>query len=284
MTERWFAPAKLNLYLHLTGRRADGYHLLDSLVAFAEIGDEITVEAADELSLTVTGPFAAGLDDNPRDNLVWRAAEALARRLGRAPEAKINLVKNLPVASGIGGGSSDAAATLRALDHLWHESLDRPALNELAASLGSDVPACLAAHSVWLGGVGEIVEPAPALPSGAVLLVNPRIPLSTPTVYRGFHGPFSPAARGPIPANIKEFAAMLAGRGNDLTASAIALVPEIGEVLQRLAGIETALLARMSGSGATCFALFKSLDEAQAAGRTLRQERSDWWVASGNLL
>jgi 4-diphosphocytidyl-2-C-methyl-D-erythritol kinase len=276
------APAKLNLYLHVTGRRGDGFHLLDSLVAFASVGDEVTVAPADKLSLRVGGPFARDLGGNPNDNLAWRAAMKLGERLVRAPNVAIELTKNLPVASGIGGGSSDAAACLTALAALW-QCDDRAILVEVGAQLGSDVSACLAVRPVWLGGIGEQIDEAGAIPPCGVLLVNPGIALPTASVYRAFRGPFSPPARFPIPGSAEDFADMLAMRRNDLTDAATPQVPEIASVLDALATIESSLLARMSGSGATCFALFATKAEAETAARALRRAHPAWWIAPAAL-
>lgn len=281
-SRRHFAPAKLNLYLHVTGRRDDGFHFLDSLVAFASVGDEVEITPASELSLAIDGPFAKDLIGNPRDNLVWRAATALAEQLGRRAEVAITLTKNLPVASGIGGGSSDAAACLNALAALWHCD-DRALLTTIAAKLGSDVPACLAARPLWLGGIGDHIENAGAVPRCGVVLVNPGIALPTPAVYRAFKGRFSPPARFPIPDTAADFAAILGERNNDLTGAAVAQVPEIGVVLRRLAQIDNALLVRMSGSGATCFALFAIRNDAEAAAAQLRGEHPSWWIAAAEL-
>ncbi|HEX9489133.1 MAG TPA: 4-(cytidine 5'-diphospho)-2-C-methyl-D-erythritol kinase [Stellaceae bacterium] len=283
MAERCPAPAKLNLYLHVVGRRADGYHLLDSLVAFAAPADEVIAEPAPALSLAVRGPYAAALADAPRDNLVWRAAERLAAQAGRPAAAALTLIKNLPVASGIGGGSSDAAAALKALAALWRLDPAPADLAALAATLGADVPVCLAARAAWLGGIGEEVAPAPALPPVTALLVNPGIALPTPVVFEARQGPFSAPARFAMPADAAGLAALLAARRNDLAAAAIGLVPAIGDVLERLAALEDALIARMSGSGATCFALFATPEGAAAAAAQLRAERPGWWVAAGRL-
>jgi 4-diphosphocytidyl-2-C-methyl-D-erythritol kinase len=277
------APAKLNLYLHVTGRRDDGWHLLDSLVAFVSVGDTVAVAPAERQSLTIEGPFAAQLAGDPRDNLVWRAASLLAERLGRRADVAICLTKNLPVASGVGGGSSDAAACLDALAALWRCD-DRALPTAVAVALGSDVPACLLARPAWLGGIGETVDDAGPLPECGVLLVNPRIALPTPSVYRAFAGPFTPAARFPIPEDAADFADMLALRRNDLTAAATTLVPAIGMVLDELARLDDSLLARMSGSGATCFALFATPDQARRARLQLEQARPDWWAEAGRLV
>jgi 4-diphosphocytidyl-2-C-methyl-D-erythritol kinase len=267
----------------VVGRRADGYHLLDSLVAFAAIGDEVEAEAAPALSLRITGKQAASLAGAPGDNLVWRAAERLAARVGRDPAAALVLTKTLPVASGIGGGSSDAAATLKALAALWRLELDDAALAALAVELGADVPVCLGARAAWLGGVGEAIEPAPALPPVAAVLANPGVALPTPAVFKARQGSFSLPARFAMPGDAAALAALLAERRNDLTDAAVGLVPAIGGVLERLARTEGALLARMSGSGATCFALYASEEEAAAAAARLATARPGWWVAAGRL-
>ena len=286
MPRWWPAPAKLNLYLHVTGRRPDGYHLLDSLVAFSDIGDRLSVAPAPRLSLEVTGRFAPDLaQEDPRKNLVWRAAEALAARLGRAPDVALTLEKHLPVASGIGGGSSDAAAALKALAAHWQASLDEKALWTLAAELGADVPVCVVARASFFGGIGDEVVPAPVLPPAPLLLVNPGIALPTASVFRARHGAFSPPARfAAIPASVGELAALLEERHNDLTAAAIGIVPAIGDVLARLAAQQGALLARMSGSGATCFALFETAAAAEAAAASLASEQPRWWIAAGKLV
>jgi 4-diphosphocytidyl-2-C-methyl-D-erythritol kinase len=284
MPRWWQAQAKLNLYLHVVGRRGDGYHLLDSLVAFADIGDRVAAAPAARLSLAITGPFAGALVENDPGNLVWRAAEILARRLGREPAAALTLEKNLPIASGIGGGSSDAAATLKALIELWQARIDGAVLAEIAATLGADVPVCLASRPSWLGGIGEHVEPAPLLPQAGLVLVNPGIGLPTPSVFKARRGAFSAPARfTAAPADAAALAALLAERRNDLTAAAIEQVPVIATVLERLNAIDGVLIARMSGSGATCFALFKSESEVGVAAASLRSAQPSWWVAAGRL-
>jgi 4-diphosphocytidyl-2-C-methyl-D-erythritol kinase len=280
-----FAPAKLNLYLHVTGKRGDGYHLLDSLVAFADIGDILTISPAQSLSLEITGPFARDLGGDNTSNLVWRAAELLAGELKRKPQALIVLRKNLPIASGIGGGSSDAAAALKALDALWQGGLGHAELARLARKLGADVPVCVAAKTSWLGGIGEAVSPAPKLPNSCLVLVNPNKALPTPDVFKTRRGPYArPARFTRPPSDTAGLAAMLRARGNGLTDAALALMPEIGEVLARLEACKGALIARMSGSGATCFALFGNRTDANAALLRLKSEKPGWWVASGKLL
>lgn len=278
------APAKINLYLHVLGRRADGFHELDSLVAFADIGDVVTAAPAADLSLAIDGPFAGNLAGEA-DNLVLRAARGLAERLGIAPGAALRLTKNLPVASGIGGGSSDAAATLRALARLWRADLPQAALAEIAAGLGADVPVCLFARPAWLGGIGEAIAPAPALPETGIVLVNPGIALPTPAVFKARRGDLSAAGRfAEAPPDAAALASLLRGRGNDLAAAAIAIVPEIATVLAALERNAGTLLARMSGSGATCFALFATHAAAVQAAAALAEEHPGWWVAGGSLL
>lgn len=278
------APAKINLYLHVVGRRSDGYHLLDSLVAFAGIGDTIAAAPAETLSLSIDGPFAEGLGSG-EDNLVLRAARALAAAAGRKAAAQIRLTKRLPLASGIGGGSADAAATLIALARLWRLDLDAAALAAIGLALGADVPVCVHGRSAFFAGIGEHLTPAPALPRAWLVLANPGIALATPNVFKARTGGFSEPGRfAGAPADVAELAAVLKARSNDLTAAAVSLAPVIGTVLAELCALPGALLARMSGSGATCFALFADEHKAQAAASAVRARRPAWWVAAAPLL
>ncbi len=278
------APAKINLYLHVTGRRADGYHLVDSLIAFAGLGDTIHVRAADGLRLSVSGPFAAAVPTGP-ENLVLKAARALAGAAGVEARAGIRLIKRLPVASGIGGGSADAAAALKALMELWTVNLPAKDLRALALTLGADVPVCLAAHPACVGGIGEKIDRAPPLPACWVVLVNPGVALSTPAVFKRRKGPFSAEARLPAPlADAEELARRLAERRNDLTAAAVALEPAVGTVLPELDLLPGALLSRMSGSGATCFALFATPGDAERGAQRLGREHPEWWIAPAPLI
>jgi 4-diphosphocytidyl-2-C-methyl-D-erythritol kinase len=271
-----FAPAKVNLYLHVTGRRADGYHLLDSLAVFPAVGDVVTAAAGDAVSLAVAGPFGAVLADDP-DNLVLRAARALRRGAGAG--AALRLEKNLPVASGIGGGSADAAAALRVLAEFWGVDV---ALPEIAARLGADVPVCLGRRAAVMGGVGEVLGAAPGLPAFGLVLVNPGVAVATPAVFRARTGAFSaPAA---LPAGWDDAAAMaadLARLRNDLEAPAMAVAPVIGEVLAALRAVPWVLLARMSGSGATCFGICQTAAAAEAAAAALA--RPGWWCWGGGV-
>lgn len=277
------APAKINLYLHVTARRADGYHTLDTLIAFAAIGDRITARPGTTLRLEIDGPFAGALQTGaptPDDNLVLKAARALADYAGVPGHARLSLTKNLPIAAGIGGGSADAAAAIKALAALWHIPWDAGAMHELAATLGADVPMCLAGATAFAGGIGERLSPAPPLPGSGVVLVNPGVALSTPAVFAARTGDFSLAARfTETPADAAGLARLLATRRNDLAEAATGLAPVIIDVLAAVDGVG-AHLARMSGSGATCFGLFDDLVAAKAAAERLQTERPDWWVAA----
>jgi 4-diphosphocytidyl-2-C-methyl-D-erythritol kinase len=265
------ARAKVNLYLHVVGRRADGYHLLDSLAVFPGAADVVRGQRARGLSLSVTGPFGAGLAGEA-DNLVLRAARALAEAAGVAADAALVLEKNLPVASGIGGGSADAAAALRLLCRMWGVEAD---LAGIAARLGADVPVCVASRPARMGGIGERLGAAPAMPPFGMVLVNPGVAVSTPAVFRarapGFREPAGlPDGWATVGAMVDD----LHRTGNDLEAPALALTPEIAEALTWLRGLEGCLLARMSGSGATCFGIFAATPPAVVAP-------PGWWVWAG---
>jgi 4-diphosphocytidyl-2-C-methyl-D-erythritol kinase len=280
-----FAPAKVNLYLHVVGRRADGYHFVDSLVAFADIGDRLVVRPAPSLTLETAGPEAAELAGLGEDNLVLRAARLLAAYAGIAPGAAIRLEKNLPVASGLGGGSSDAAAALEALAALWRLRVGKAEYRRLGLDLGADVPVCLEAGAAWVGGIGEEVEPAAELPAAGIVLAHPCRPLATAAVFAARRGPFGvPARFASTPTDAQGLARLLAARGNDLTGAAIGLVPEIGAVLAALAALDGALIARMSGSGASCFALFAERAAAERARLQLAAAQPHWWCAAGSLV
>jgi 4-diphosphocytidyl-2-C-methyl-D-erythritol kinase len=277
------ARAKINLYLHVVGRRPDGFHLLDSLVVFAQTGDEISVAPGDTLSLKIVGPFAGKLaaDD---DNLVLRAARGLRDLAGITAGAAIALRKNLPVASGIGGGSADAAATLDALMALWRVAPDRAALERLALSLGADVPVCLAGKASFMGGIGEEIVPAGPLPVAHLLLVNPGIATPTPAVFKARTGGFSAAGRWATPpSDAKALATALQACGNDLSEAAITVTPAIRDVLAAIAQTESCLLARLSGSGATCFGLYAGTAEAEAARRAILATNPAWWAVAAPI-
>lgn len=284
-----FAPAKINLYLHVTGRRADGYHLLDSLVVFADVGDRVRARLGKGLSLRLEGPFAGALADAGGagdDNLVLRAARLLARQSGVAADAELTLDKHLPVASGIGGGSADAAAALLALDRLWGLDWGRERLAALSARLGADVPMCVQSRPLLVEGIGELMQPVGDPPAMTLLLVNPGAALSTPSVFKARTGgfsapkPFDPGAC----SDVEAFVAALKARGNDLEAAAITLAPAVAEVLGRIAAAPGCALARMSGSGATCFGLFFNAIAADTAARAVAAEHPAWWVRTARII
>ena len=266
-----FAPAKVNLTLHVTGRRGDGYHLLDSLVVFAGVGDRVTVRPSSGLHLTVTGPQAADLPVHD-DNLVLRAARLMGG------EVAVVLDKVLPVASGIGGGSADAAATLRAMARLGRALPDAAAV----LSLGADVPVCLAGGAGRMTGVGEAVTPVVGLPEAWLVLVNPGVAVATPEVFRALLHKDNPPMPAVLPQlrSVAALADFLLTQRNDLEGPAISLAPVIGVVLADLAALPGCHLARMSGSGATCFGLFADRPGADAAADRLRAARPGWWVAA----
>jgi 4-diphosphocytidyl-2-C-methyl-D-erythritol kinase len=275
------AHAKVNLWLNVVGRRHDGYHLLESLVAFVDLADTLEVRPSDSLSLELAGPQAAGLARDPA-NLVLKAARLLADRAGVAPRAAIRLGKHIPVAAGLGGGSADAAAALHALGTLWRVALPEEELFDLAASLGADVPMCLAGRTALVSGIGERLQPAPALPPAAILLVNPGTALPTRDVFAARRGPFSAAEPVARPwRGLPELVAALAVRGNDLSEPAISLCPAIAEVLTFLRNSSGARYAAMSGSGATCFALYDSPDIAQRVSASLPPA---WWRHAGTFI
>jgi 4-diphosphocytidyl-2-C-methyl-D-erythritol kinase len=274
------ARAKVNLWLNVVGRRADGYHLLDSLIAFTDLADEIEAAPADRLSLTLDGPLAPAIAGEA-DNLALKAARLLADRAGVAPRAALRLTKRIPVAAGLGGGSADAAATLQALIELWRIALPVEELFETAGRLGADVPMCLAGRAALASGIGEKLAPAPPLPPCAILLANPRVALPTPDVFKARRGAFSePRPISPW-TDLASFAAALAERGNDLTEAAISLRPVVADVLAFLRKSDGALYTGMSGSGATCFALYESVELANRAGARLP---TAWWHHAGKMV
>lgn len=279
------APAKINLYLHVTGRREDGYHLLDSLVAFASVGDRLRLEPAENFAFEMEGPMAAALaGEESEKNLVVRAARALGRELDKKLDFRLILTKNLPVASGIGGGSTDGAAALRLLAEHWGIEPDEARILKIAAGLGQDVPCCVAAQTCYFRGIGDVTEPGPALPHTDIVLVNPSKALPTPSVFKARSGPFAPSVPFfPEMPDVRALAAELAKRENSLTAPAMTLCPEIETLLTALAGEKDCLLARMSGSGATCFGLFPDRGAARQAAARLYETHPDWWVVPAFL-
>ncbi|KQY84650.1 4-(cytidine 5'-diphospho)-2-C-methyl-D-erythritol kinase [Brevundimonas sp. Root1423] len=283
---RIFAPAKVNLFLHVGPVAADGYHPLASLVAFADVGDGVTVEPARSLSLAVAGPFGSDLDGGG-DNLILKALRALGQTTGAGdPPVSVTLDKQLPIAAGLGGGSSDAGAALKAVRDLLDLPLNDDALADIAAAVGADGPMCLHARAAWAEDRGDRLTFEPRLPPLPAVLINPGVPSPTGAVYRawdevgagGADRPDSPADWA-FPAVID----WLARQRNDLEAPAVALQPAIAVTLSEAGRLPGVRLVRMSGSGATVFALFDtSTQAAEAAGR-LTSARPDWWVRSAIL-
>jgi len=277
------APAKVNLTLHVPRRRADGWHEIESLVVFAGAADTLSLAPGDAFSLRVDGPtaLAAGADDN---NLVARAAQALAARVPGLRSGVFHLVKRLPVAAGVGGGSSDAAAALRLLARANHLSLDDPRLFAAACETGSDIPVCLRAQARMMRGRGEILGPLMRLPPLFGVLANPGVPLETKRVFARLGlqpGQSLDGGEHPQIIDAPEREALLAalkGARNDMEDAASALAPVIGHCLAVLAAARGVRLARMSGSGATCFALFDTCRQAATAAKLIRRDHPDWWV------
>ena len=279
------APAKVNLTLHITGQREDGYHLLDSLVVFGGAADRLIFEQASHLHLSVTGPFADGLRQEP-DNLIVRAARLLAKELKLPAHAIMTLEKHLPISAGIGGGSSDAAATLLGLLRLWERAIKDEKLRAIALSLGADVPICLEGSCLRAEGIGDQVQPGPRMPRElGLVLVNPRVPISTPDIFKRLRRKDN-APMGPVPSaflSAKALADWLADQRNDLEMPAMEQAPIIETVLQSLNDDGDCLFARMSGSGATCFGLFASIKHAEYAARRLSFTHPNWWVSHGGV-
>jgi 4-diphosphocytidyl-2-C-methyl-D-erythritol kinase len=277
------APAKINLFLHVGPRRADGFHPLQSLAVFTGLGDVLEIEKAPDLSLSVQGPFAKGLDGEG-DNLVLRAARSLLEdATPGSGGAHLTLTKNLPVASGIGGGSADAAAALRGLSALWGRSGQD--LHGIAARLGSDIPVCLDSAPAFMEGRGEILRPVRSVPLVPMLLVNPGVAVPTGDVFAALE------ARSGVDLTLPggnfqdtaDLLRLLDATRNDLEPPAIRLQPVIADVLNAIAALPGALLARMSGSGATCFGIFADADCCNRAAKTLGQAQPGWWVQATSV-
>lgn len=280
MPDGLLARAKVNLYLHVTGRRSDGYHELDSLFVRTDLADRLTLAPAAADRLTLSGPFAHALADAPiQGNLVMRALAAVRARCDSDQPLSVILEKNIPVAAGLGGGSADAAAALAGVAALLDADLDEVALARLAASLGADVPACLHETPLAVSGIGERLTPLESLPSFALLLVNPGVPLATAAVFAARRGGFSTADPMTVAKDLDGLVEALSARRNDLEQAAIALAPQVGTVLELLAGLPQVRLARMSGSGATCFALCDDLAVARTLAAQVRRAQPSWWVA-----
>ncbi|RUW49409.1 4-(cytidine 5'-diphospho)-2-C-methyl-D-erythritol kinase, partial [Mesorhizobium sp. M1A.F.Ca.ET.072.01.1.1] len=280
-SQTWLAPAKINLALHVTGRRADGYHLLDSLAVFTRFGDRLEIELAQDDAFSVSGPFAAGVPIDG-DNLVLKARDALRREAGaqQTPPVAIRLEKNLPVASGVGGGSSDAAAALNGLSRLWKLDIGEAGLARIGLTLGADLPMCLKARPLLARGIGDALSPLTEFPALALVLVNPGVAVSTSEVFKALSKPDNEALP-PLPARL-DFHGIrnwLDTTRNDLEPAARAIQPAIGDALKALKKAGAAF-ARMSGSGATCFGLFETGNVAKRAAIDIRRRHPGWFVAA----
>ena len=275
------APAKINLSLLITGRRDDGYHLLDSIVVFAKTHDRITISPNEGLALHISGPFQKVLS-GVENNSILKAARSIVRKTGVKPDALITLEKNLPIAAGIGGGSSNAAAAIHGLNHFWKTDLNSGEMKSIGLSIGTDVPVCLCGLSARVSGIGEKVQILSKIPSFGLLLVNPGFAVSTSQVFKLWSGPFSKE----VPSqninfnNPQDLVSYLLGLRNDLEAPAKEVCPQIGHVLKVIGATEECLLSRLSGSGATCFGIFNNSAAAEAAAVKISSQHPTWWVNS----
>ncbi|MBL4740013.1 MAG: 4-(cytidine 5'-diphospho)-2-C-methyl-D-erythritol kinase [Sneathiella sp.] len=283
MTLSRLAKAKVNLCLHITGRRDDGYHLLESLVCFPECGDVLDVRPSDQLSLREAGPFAGKMGPW-QDNLILKAAELLRRQYGVVAGAEIHINKILPVASGIGGGSSDAATVLHLLGKLWSITISDSELMKLGAELGADLPICLYGDAAIMSGIGEVISPVKSIPSLGILLVNQGVHVSTQDIFRSL-GPIVPKTDLPKMEGLCKdaFIQALNECRNDLQAGAVRVAPSIGTVLAKLDGLDGCLLSRMSGSGATCFGLFDTVKQAESAKEAIQRTEPGWWLSVSHI-
>jgi len=286
-----FAPAKINLYLHVTEKRADGYHNLDSLTVFADIGDIIQIEKAPAFSLDIDGPYANAFTAKDKDsspdsnNLAARAAWALARAAQKNPEeVRISLTKNLPLGSGLGGGSSDAAAVLWGLMEWWEIPKQSVFAPRILTELGADVSVCMTCAPVRMSGTGDILEEAPAMPEIPVLLVYPSRPTKTKSVFQAFTGPYREKAAMPESFdNALQLADFLKQQSNDLTDTACGITPGISDALHAIDQQKGTLIARMSGSGSSCFGLYAHEENCLKAAENILREHPNWWVRAGHI-
>jgi len=275
----YLAPAKINLFLHIIGKLPNGYHALESLFVFANQGDRLQFQPASHLTLEVTGPFHDALTDAaPEHNLVYKAALALQKISGTTKGAKITLEKNIPIAAGLGGGSSDAATTIRSLMALWELDIPEPELYALATSLGADIPSCLYGKACYVEGLGEKLTPI-TFPKVPLVLVTPPCAISTIWSYQQIRPPYT-ASLEHFPTAFEDMdglVQLLSSTQNDMAAAAHSKEPMIHEVLDALATSEGCLLSRLSGSGPTCYGLFENIEAADHAATQLQQEHPDWW-------
>ena len=281
-----FAPAKINLYLHITGRLDSGYHTIDSLITFADIGDDIRIEPAEVFSFEVGGPFASSfqekdLDTSPQSgNLVVKAACKLAELTGNSTALKITLTKNLPLGGGIGGGSADAAAVIWGLLEYWGTGHDIEGLDALLISLGADVPVCFACRTLHVQGIGETLSPVQSFTEIPAVLINPGKRCATQTIFADYGSRFESNFSFPDLNTIDHVIEFLSTTQNMLSGAAVRHIPEIQNVLNALEGQSNCLLTRMSGSGSSCFGIFETIEAAEKTAETIAQENPDWWVKS----
>ncbi len=285
-----FAPAKINLFLHLIRKRRDGYHELQSLISFADIGDYISIEPADSFSFHITGDFSNSFLDNEQSshldcsNLVVKAARSLSQLSNKSLNLKITLNKNLPLAAGLGGGSSDAAATIWGLQQFWGIKSDEKYLLPLMSKLGADVPVCFNCQTSLVEGIGEIIIPAPYIKEIPILIINPLITCNTQDIFLHHNGILKEKISIPkYFESVFDYVYFLKKTKNDLYQPAARLIPEIRNIINAMEAQESCLLARMSGSGASCFALFETIEQANKAKITILDENPDWWVKTGWL-
>ena len=270
------APAKVNLFLHVTGKRKDGYHLLQSLVTFANYGDNLTITPAEHFSITIDNPFTALDEEN---NLVTRAANTLAQTLQKDLDCNIHLTKKIPIGAGLGGGSADAATTIKGLLQYWNESISGSQLDEILVSLGADVPICYQNQSAIIQGIGEEIIPLPSLPDLPTLLVYPNKFCPTIDIFKTYEKDFSSPIPIPEKFTVKEdLYDFLKQQTNDLTQAACHQIPTIKDVLTLINKQQGCALSRMSGSGSSCFGLFDNVENSQAAALSIQKENPDWWV------
>ncbi len=274
------AGAKLNLFLHVIGKREDGYHLLESAVAFTDFGDVLAVQDAQQNECLITGEWSIALSSADAPNSIEKVAEILRVFAPDAPAVRMTLEKNIPVSAGLGGGSVDAAAAMHLLSARWGLQLSPMAVEKIALQIGADVPVAYAGTPAMMKGIGEQLNPLPTLPSGGVLLVNPRVEVPTACVFRALSGTWSAPLEvaWPMFRDMREMAAWLKDHTrNDMEAAACELFPVVRDVLANLAALPNASLARMSGSGGTCFALFDTIESAQSAQQLLHAQQPSWW-------
>ncbi len=277
-----FAPAKINLALHVTGQRSDGYHLIETIVAFADVGDRLTVQDAQSDAFTICGPFASALSGD-RGNLVLDARDAMRADAGCSRPVSIQLEKNLPVASGMGGGSADAAACLRGLRRLWSLPHSDAELAEIGAALGADVPMCLTSKPLFASGIGDEIEPIAALPTMQMVLVNPNLAVSTPEVFKRLMHKTNPGIILPACGSSEDWITALTSMRNDLEPPAETVLPAVVECRSALSD-SGALIARMSGSGATCFGIYGDGQKAADAADAIRSTHPTWYVCATSTL